>query len=217
MTEDTRHWSCYTTPPARSLEIFEDARPRCPVAHSSEHDGFYMLLKYADVKNAMADNQTFSSELPGVASHAAAQTDSGARDGSAPATAHGVRSLAPRSPRRHPGKWNPSCTRTSMPTSMPLSKRVPVTSSPSSQNPCPPKRFAGSSVSMTHSFRRCARPPSKCSQRRAIPSRALGESRRRFAAVTVTEIHDAARAPHERITLPVWPPSRSRGTPPRRQ
>jgi cytochrome P450 len=62
MTEDTHHWSCYTTPPARSLEIFEDARPRCPVAHSGEHDGFYMLLKYADVKNAMADNQTFSSE-----------------------------------------------------------------------------------------------------------------------------------------------------------
>jgi len=62
MTEDTRQWSCYTTPPARSLEIFEDARPRCPVAHSSEHDGFYMLLKYADVKNAMADNQTFSSQ-----------------------------------------------------------------------------------------------------------------------------------------------------------
>ena len=62
MTEDTRHWSCYTTTPARSLEIFEDARPRCPMARSSEHDGFYMLLKYADVKNAMADNQTFSSE-----------------------------------------------------------------------------------------------------------------------------------------------------------
>jgi len=62
MTEDTRHWSCYTTPPARSLEIFEDARPCCPVARSSEHDGFYMLLKYADVKNAMMDNQTFSSE-----------------------------------------------------------------------------------------------------------------------------------------------------------
>jgi cytochrome P450 len=62
MTEDTTHWSCYTTTPARSLEIFEDARPRCPMAHSSEHDGFYMFLKYADVKSAMADNQTFSSE-----------------------------------------------------------------------------------------------------------------------------------------------------------
>jgi cytochrome P450 len=62
MTEDTLHWSCYTTTPARSLEIFEDARPRCPAAHSKEHDGFYMLLKYADVKNAMANHQTFSSE-----------------------------------------------------------------------------------------------------------------------------------------------------------
>jgi cytochrome P450 len=62
MSEDTRHWSCYTTPPARSLEIFEGARSRCPLPHSSEHDGFYMLLKYGDVKNAMGDNQTFSSE-----------------------------------------------------------------------------------------------------------------------------------------------------------
>jgi cytochrome P450 len=62
MTEDTSHWSCYTTTPARSLEIFEDARPRCPVAQSCEHGGFYMLLQYADVKNAMADHQTFSSE-----------------------------------------------------------------------------------------------------------------------------------------------------------
>ena len=32
------------------------------MAHSGEHDGFYLLLKYADVKRAMADNQTFSSE-----------------------------------------------------------------------------------------------------------------------------------------------------------
>src|SRR3984957_8309309 len=62
MTEDTRHWSCYTTPPARSLEIFEDARPGCPVARSSEHDGFYMLLQHADVKRAMGDHQTYSSE-----------------------------------------------------------------------------------------------------------------------------------------------------------
>jgi cytochrome P450 len=62
LSEDTRQWSCYTTTPARSLEIFEEARPRCPMAHSSEHDGFYMFLKYADVKSAMADNQTFSSE-----------------------------------------------------------------------------------------------------------------------------------------------------------
>jgi cytochrome P450 len=62
MTEDTSHWSCYTTTPARSLEMFEDARPRCPMARSGEHDGFFMLLNYVDVKNAMGDNQTFSSE-----------------------------------------------------------------------------------------------------------------------------------------------------------
>ncbi len=62
MSEDTRHWSCYTTTPARSLEIFEEARPHCPMAHSSEHDGFYLFLKYADVRSAMADNLTFSSE-----------------------------------------------------------------------------------------------------------------------------------------------------------
>jgi cytochrome P450 len=62
MTEDTGHWSCYTTTPARSLEIFETARPRCPLAHSGEHDGFHLLLKYSDVKSAMADHRAFSSE-----------------------------------------------------------------------------------------------------------------------------------------------------------
>jgi cytochrome P450 len=62
MTEDTKHWSCYTTPPADSLEIFESARARCPVAHSDEHDGFYMLLNYGDVKTAMGDHKTYSSE-----------------------------------------------------------------------------------------------------------------------------------------------------------
>jgi cytochrome P450 len=55
-------WSCYTTTPARSLEIFEDARKQCPVAHSQGHSGFYMLLDYADVKAAMTDHRTFSSE-----------------------------------------------------------------------------------------------------------------------------------------------------------
>src|SRR3984885_12376371 len=62
MTEDALRWSCYTTPPARSLEIFEEARARCPVARSSEHEGFYMLLQHADVKRAMGDHQTYSSE-----------------------------------------------------------------------------------------------------------------------------------------------------------
>jgi cytochrome P450 len=54
--------SCYTTPPGRTLELFEAARKRCPVAHSDEHDGFDLLLNYADVRKGMADNELFSSE-----------------------------------------------------------------------------------------------------------------------------------------------------------
>lgn len=55
-------WSCYTATPADSLELFETARAKCPVAHSDEHDGFYMLLNWPDVRSAMADYRTFSSE-----------------------------------------------------------------------------------------------------------------------------------------------------------
>jgi cytochrome P450 len=60
--KETGEWSCYTTTPARSLEIFEEARKQCPVAHSDGHSGFYMLLDYADVKAGMTDHRTFSSE-----------------------------------------------------------------------------------------------------------------------------------------------------------
>jgi cytochrome P450 len=60
MGEDIRHWSCYTTSPERSLELFEEGRGKCP--HSEEHDGFYMLLNYADVRSAMGDHRTYSSE-----------------------------------------------------------------------------------------------------------------------------------------------------------
>jgi cytochrome P450 len=59
--EELRHLSCYTTPPARTLELFDAARSRCPVAHSDEHDGFHLLLAYDDVKRAMADHGLFSS------------------------------------------------------------------------------------------------------------------------------------------------------------
>ena len=54
-------WSCYTTTPAESLALFEAARA-CPVAHSSEHDGFTMLLDYKSVRKAMADHRRFSSQ-----------------------------------------------------------------------------------------------------------------------------------------------------------
>jgi cytochrome P450 len=59
--QETGPWSCYTTSPQRSLEIFEEARTQCPVAHSQEHNGFYLLLNYDDVKRAMSDHKTFSS------------------------------------------------------------------------------------------------------------------------------------------------------------
>jgi cytochrome P450 len=55
-------WSCYTSEPAESLDLFEAARARCPVAHSEAHDGFHMLFDYRDVRKAMADHRTFSSE-----------------------------------------------------------------------------------------------------------------------------------------------------------
>ncbi|MEJ2861737.1 cytochrome P450 [Actinomycetospora flava] len=55
-------WSCYTTTPAHSMALFEEARSRCPVAHSDEHDGFHLLVDHDDVKAAMADHGTFSSE-----------------------------------------------------------------------------------------------------------------------------------------------------------
>jgi cytochrome P450 len=60
--EELRHLSCYTTPPARTLELFDEARGRCPVAHSDEHDGFEMLLRYEDVRAGMANHELFSSQ-----------------------------------------------------------------------------------------------------------------------------------------------------------
>src|ERR1700676_3547904 len=62
MSDDTRHWSSYTTPPERSLELFEQNRQKCPIPHSDEHEGFYMLLNYADVRSGMGDHKTYSSE-----------------------------------------------------------------------------------------------------------------------------------------------------------
>src|SRR5690242_10592070 len=62
MSDDVKDWSCYTTTPARSLELFEDARKQCPLPHSAQHEGFFMLLNYNDVRSAMMDYRTFSSE-----------------------------------------------------------------------------------------------------------------------------------------------------------
>jgi cytochrome P450 len=55
-------YSCYTSTPGEAMELFEAARKGgCPVAHSEEFDGYEMLLRYADVKAAMANAGVFSS------------------------------------------------------------------------------------------------------------------------------------------------------------
>ena len=61
-TGDTRRWSSYTTPPAESLALFEAVRGSETLPHSDEHDGFYMLLNYKDVRSAMANQRIYSSE-----------------------------------------------------------------------------------------------------------------------------------------------------------
>lgn len=55
-------WSCYTATPAESLALFEKMRGRCPLAHSDEHEGFHLLLNWREVRGAMSDHRTFSSE-----------------------------------------------------------------------------------------------------------------------------------------------------------
>jgi cytochrome P450 len=47
--------------PEQALELYEQARQSCPVAHSERLGGFHLLIDYADVKQAMSDWKTFSS------------------------------------------------------------------------------------------------------------------------------------------------------------
>src|SRR6185369_12660496 len=46
-----------------NYEIYEDLRARCPVAHSTAWDGFWMLLDYQDVYDAAQDHELFSSAM----------------------------------------------------------------------------------------------------------------------------------------------------------
>lgn len=59
---DASGWSCYTTPPAESLALFDAVRGNPSLPWSGEHVGFHMLLNYKDVRKAMSDYRTFSSE-----------------------------------------------------------------------------------------------------------------------------------------------------------
>lgn len=59
---EMRRLSAYTTTPARMLELIDEARGRCPVAHSDEHDGYHLLLDYRVVRAGMGDYRVYSSE-----------------------------------------------------------------------------------------------------------------------------------------------------------
>ena len=46
--------------------LFKDLRSRCPVAHSADFEGFWVLTKYDDVIRALADHETFSTAYQNV-------------------------------------------------------------------------------------------------------------------------------------------------------
>ncbi len=56
------NYSTLDNTPEEARTILEEARSRCPVAHSDRQDGFHILLGYDDVKTATADHETFSSQ-----------------------------------------------------------------------------------------------------------------------------------------------------------
>jgi len=47
-------------------EVFADLRGRCPVAHSNDMNGFWMLTKYRDIEAAMSDPALFSTAVQNV-------------------------------------------------------------------------------------------------------------------------------------------------------
>ena len=63
VVEGLRNYSSQTTSPARAVDLFEvAAQGGCPVAHSEQGDGFFMLLDYDDVRGAMTNPAVFSSQ-----------------------------------------------------------------------------------------------------------------------------------------------------------
>ena len=45
---------------------FADLRARCPVAHSNDFEGFWLLTRYADIERAMSDPTLFSTAVQNV-------------------------------------------------------------------------------------------------------------------------------------------------------
>src|SRR5690606_16253588 len=46
--------------------LFKDLRGRCPVAHSADFEGFWVVTKYADVVRVLADSGTYSTASQNV-------------------------------------------------------------------------------------------------------------------------------------------------------
>ena len=51
--------------------LFDDLRGRCPVAHTNDLGGFWLLTRYADIDAAMADPGLFSTAVQNVVPHVA--------------------------------------------------------------------------------------------------------------------------------------------------
>lgn len=47
-------------------ELFSDLRARCPVAHSNDMEGFWMLTRYEDIETAMSDPALYSTAVQNV-------------------------------------------------------------------------------------------------------------------------------------------------------
>ncbi|KAJ5831901.1 hypothetical protein N7474_000212 [Penicillium riverlandense] len=52
--------------PAEIHAQFDHLRSQCPVAHTSENGGFWMLSRYEDVKNCASDSRSFISSVKAV-------------------------------------------------------------------------------------------------------------------------------------------------------
>src|SRR5688500_9243504 len=53
---------------ANPYSAYERLRAACPVVHGSKHGGYWLLTRYADVREAARDWRTYTSSVPGVTS-----------------------------------------------------------------------------------------------------------------------------------------------------
>ncbi|MEA2675475.1 MAG: hypothetical protein QOI92_2667 [Chloroflexota bacterium] len=60
--ERLRRYDSQSMTPEEAFALYGEARAACPVAHSEELGGYYLLLNYDDVKRVHADHETFSNE-----------------------------------------------------------------------------------------------------------------------------------------------------------